>query len=222
MKKALVLLTLIMIFLPTLQTSGQIIDSKTAVTDIEVVWSEYSEFISYQNKTYQGLQLTIQIDGELWNSANNEVEIPFGSSSCPDFGKSEANFTLSFINLPIDLACTDDYGIATYAQGLTDLSYAFSVLFLNQTLETLVNGSMIVSFPMINLSSTNVFTTLVTFSNSQVSVDYSTLPSEWGAIANSDSSETSDEFLELGFSFLQSFAISSTGLMVLISINKLR
>ncbi len=218
MKKVFILFTLAIILLSTFQTSGQIIDSKTAVTDVEIEWSEYSEIVSYENKTYEGLELTVNIKGELWNSANNVVDIPFGSSSCPDFGHSETNFSLSHISLPIDQACTDDYGVGTYAQGLTDVSDSFSVLFLNQTLDTSVNGSMLVSFPMNNLVSINIFTTLVTFTNSQISVDYATLPTEWGAIANRDSSETSDDILELGFSFLQSITITGVGFMILVII----
>lgn len=220
MEKPFIFLALAITLLSTFQTSGQIIDSKTAVTGVEIEWTEYSEIVSYENKTYEGLKLTVKIKGELWNSANNDVDIPFGSSSCPDFGHSETNFSLSHISLPIDQACTDDYGVATYTQGLTNVSDSISVLFLNQTLDTSVNGSMLVSFPMNNLVSINIFTTLVTFTNSQVSVDYATLPIQWGAIANSDSTETSDDILELGFSFLQSITITGVGFMILVSLKK--
>jgi len=56
MKKELVTLTLTIILLSTSQINAQVIDSKTAVTNVDIERSEYFEFISNENKTYADLK----------------------------------------------------------------------------------------------------------------------------------------------------------------------
>jgi hypothetical protein len=191
------------------RSDPEVKDIRTRVVDVsfEIDIHQYVFDGEPSNET----EISFLILMELWNPHDREL-VSYGSSSCRWPAQLEVPFSSSFDIENYGEACTEDLSPREYPSGLSKETSRPSILFLNQSLDEIPDGSIFINGKggFYNNKTDLFYGANMTIEDGSISFEYEPKPANWGEILYEKQSK-----LELDISYLSVIAtIGGLGILM--------
>ncbi|MHA2170136.1 MAG: hypothetical protein ACXADH_16010 [Candidatus Kariarchaeaceae archaeon] len=179
------------------RSDPEVKDIRTRVVDVsfEIEIHQYVFDGEPSNET----EISFLILMELWNPYDREL-VSYGSSSCRWPTQLEVNFSSSLEIENYGEACTEDLSPRNYPSGLSNETSRPSILFLNQSLDNIPDGYILINGMddgTLDIEIDLFYGVNMTIEDGNISVEHESTPANWGEILYEKQSK-----LELEVSFL--------------------